>query len=92
MKKNAGETCCLLEEDNSDHEPSKTTRKDWFKSFKSENFDIVDKLKTPICKLYGMRINLQHDNASCYHLFRSMARRLARLHLANIEEVQNCFN
>ena len=51
LKKKAVEARLLLEEAYDEHALSKTTCKDWFKRFKSGDFDIEDKIRTRRPKL-----------------------------------------
>lgn len=46
LKKNAAEARCLLEEAYGEHAPSKTTCEDWFKRFRSGDFDTKDKKRS----------------------------------------------
>ncbi|EFN87897.1 hypothetical protein EAI_03899, partial [Harpegnathos saltator] len=43
LKKSTAEAHRLLEEDYGEHAPSKTTCEDWFKRFRSDDFDTEDK-------------------------------------------------
>ena len=51
LKKKVVEARLLLGEAYCEHALSKTTREDWFKHFKSGDFDIEDKIRTGIPKL-----------------------------------------
>ncbi|EFN80430.1 Putative uncharacterized protein FLJ37770, partial [Harpegnathos saltator] len=43
LKKSAAEACCLLEEVYGEYAPSKITCEDWFKRFRSGDFNTKDK-------------------------------------------------